>query len=211
MTFFYKNGVPRWRGTGYYYSRFRPGLGTVLVFLTVLSTGLHYLIQHMNYKRDLARVEYIISQAKQAAWGPKMLPVGSRRKVKVNLSGPSRFDEDGNVIGGKSIDMVVESNGDVFMLEADGEQTPINASAATRPSLRNTWSITLVAALLDKMLGRETQPNTAIQAEVGDSDDAELEKPDKPDQERNRNDIKSVKIGPAAQKAGGRRRKATRK
>ncbi len=25
--FFYKNGVPIWRGTGYYYSRFRPGLG----------------------------------------------------------------------------------------------------------------------------------------------------------------------------------------
>ncbi len=25
--FFYKNGVPVWRGTGYYYSRFRPGLG----------------------------------------------------------------------------------------------------------------------------------------------------------------------------------------
>lgn len=24
--FFYKNGVPKWRGTGYYYSRFRPGL-----------------------------------------------------------------------------------------------------------------------------------------------------------------------------------------
>ena len=97
--FFYKNGVPRWRGTGYYYSRFRPGLGvrrqiifyasiltwtaqTVLVFLTVLSTGLHYVIQHMNYKRDLARVEHIIIQAKQAAWGPKMLPVGGRRKVE---------------------------------------------------------------------------------------------------------------------------------
>jgi DnaJ family protein C protein 1 len=25
--FFYKNGVPKWRGTGYYYQRFRPGLG----------------------------------------------------------------------------------------------------------------------------------------------------------------------------------------
>jgi DnaJ homolog subfamily C member 1 len=25
--FFYKNGVPKWRGTGYYYDRFRPGLG----------------------------------------------------------------------------------------------------------------------------------------------------------------------------------------
>jgi hypothetical protein len=61
------------------------------------------------------------------------------------------------------------------------------------------------------MLGRETQPNAAIQveaeAEAGDNDDAELD----PDQEQNRNDIKSVKIGPAAQRAGGRRRKATRK
>lgn len=94
-------------------------------------------------------------------------------------------------------------------MEADGEQTPINASAATPPSLRNTWIIALLAALLDKVLGRETQPNAAIQAEAGaDSDDAELENPD---QERNRNDIKLVKIGPAAQKAGGRRRKATRK
>lgn len=92
-------------------------------------------------------------------------------------------------------------------MEADGEQTPINASAATPPSLRSTWSIALVAALLDKMLGRETQPNAAIQTEA-DSDDAELENPD---QERNRNDIKPVKIGPVAQKAGGRRRKATKK
>jgi hypothetical protein len=93
-------------------------------------------------------------------------------------------------------------------LEADGEQTPIDASAATRPSLRSTWSIALVAALVDKVLGRETQADAAIQAEAGDSDDAELENQD---QERNRNDIKSAKIGPGAQKAGGRRRKATRK
>jgi DnaJ family protein C protein 1 len=92
-------------------------------------------------------------------------------------------------------------------LEADGEQTPINATAATPPSLRSTWFIALLAALLDKMLGRETQPNVGIPADA-DSDDAEIETPD---QERNHN-IKSVKIGAApAQKAGGRRRKATRK
>jgi hypothetical protein len=30
--FFYKNGVPKWRGTDYYYSRFRPGLGVSLDF-----------------------------------------------------------------------------------------------------------------------------------------------------------------------------------
>jgi hypothetical protein len=56
---------------------------TVLVFLTLLSTGLHYVIQRLNYKRDLARVEHILSQAKQAAWGPKMVPTGGRRKVRL--------------------------------------------------------------------------------------------------------------------------------
>ncbi|KAI0304092.1 hypothetical protein BC826DRAFT_212066 [Russula brevipes] len=66
--FFYKNGVPRWRGTGYYYSRFRPGLGTVFVFLTVLSTGLHYLVQRMNYKRDL-RASSIFSVGQSSRHG----------------------------------------------------------------------------------------------------------------------------------------------
>lgn len=33
--FFYKNGVPRWRGTGYYYSRFRPGLGVCSPFFVL--------------------------------------------------------------------------------------------------------------------------------------------------------------------------------
>jgi len=183
----------------------------VLVFLTVLSTGLQYVIRHLNYKRDLARVEYIISQAKLVAWGPKMIPVGGRRKVKVNLGGPSRLDEDGNMILGKSIDMVVESTGDVFMLEADGEQTPINAGAATPPSLRSTWFIALVAALVDKILGRETQPIVEIQAGGSDDEGTDTPELEYPDQERNRNDIKSTKIGPAALKAGGRRRKASRK
>lgn len=34
----------------------------------------------------------------------------------MNLGGSSRVDEDGNVVVGKSIDMVVEINGDVFMV-----------------------------------------------------------------------------------------------
>lgn len=32
--FFYKNGVPKWRGTGYYYSRFRPGLVVCTTIMT---------------------------------------------------------------------------------------------------------------------------------------------------------------------------------
>jgi hypothetical protein len=38
--------------------------------------------------------------------------------VKVNLGGNARLDEDGNMVVGKYIDMLVESNGDVFMVFA---------------------------------------------------------------------------------------------
>ena len=94
-------------------------------------------------------------------------------------------------------------------MEADGEQTPINASAATPPSLRKTWFIALVTSLVNRILGRDTQANVAIQA--GDSDDGTEPELEHPVQERNRNDIKSAKIGAAALKAGGRRRKVSRK
>jgi DnaJ homolog subfamily C member 1 len=95
-------------------------------------------------------------------------------------------------------------------LEADGEQTPINFNAATPPSLRSTWFISLVTSLAGKILEGETQPSAATQ--VADSDDSETGKgtgPDVPepgnaDQEQNRS---AGKIGPAALKAGGRRRK----
>jgi len=211
--FFYKNGVPRWRGTGYYYARFRPGLGTVLVFLTGLTTGLHYVVQRMNYRRDLARIDHILERAKLAAWGPKMIPAGTRKKVKVNLGGPARLDEDGNVVMGKTIDMVVENNGNVFMLEGDGAQTPINADAATPPSLQSTWFIALVVAFIRKVSisKREAEPSGTAHTEG--SEDGEMatgtdsDLPDL-DQEQNGN---SGKIGPVAVKTGGRRRKAARK
>lgn len=88
----------------------------MLVFLVVLTSGLHYLVQRLNYKKDLARIERFVSDARSAAWGPKMIPVEGRRKVKVSLGGQARYDEDGNPINGRSIDMVVEGSGDVFIV-----------------------------------------------------------------------------------------------
>ena len=83
----------------------------------------------MNYTRDLKRVEQVISQAKSAAWGNKLTPGEGQRKVrccrdsfvsamfsrnvpqvKVNLGGAPRFDEDGNIVPGRMVDMVVEGD-----------------------------------------------------------------------------------------------------
>ncbi|KAJ9092488.1 hypothetical protein QFC19_008701 [Naganishia cerealis] len=61
--FFFKNGVPKWRGTGYYYSRFRPSIFHVIVFLVAVSSLIHYLILRVNYRRDQQRIEYFTRAA----------------------------------------------------------------------------------------------------------------------------------------------------
>ncbi|KAI9373315.1 hypothetical protein BJX61DRAFT_387307 [Aspergillus egyptiacus] len=71
--YFVKHGFPTWRGTGYYYSRFRPGLGTVLVGLfLVFGGGAHYAALVLSYKRQRDFVDRYIRQARRAAWGDEL-------------------------------------------------------------------------------------------------------------------------------------------
>ena len=67
---FLRNGFPSWRGTGYYYERFRPGLGSVLVGLfVVIGGGAHYIALYMGYKKQKEFVERYIRHARRTAWG----------------------------------------------------------------------------------------------------------------------------------------------
>ena len=71
--FFLENGFPKWRGTGYYYARFRPGLGTVLVGLFVLGGGgAHYAALYVSWKRQREFVDRYIRHARRAAWGDEI-------------------------------------------------------------------------------------------------------------------------------------------
>jgi curved DNA-binding protein CbpA len=70
---FLKNGFPTWKGTEYYYSRYRPGLGTVLVgCLLVGGGGFHYIALYMSWKRQREFVERYIKFARNAAWGDNL-------------------------------------------------------------------------------------------------------------------------------------------
>ncbi|KAI1082925.1 hypothetical protein F5B20DRAFT_530883 [Whalleya microplaca] len=70
---FMANGFPVWKGTEYYYSRYRPGLGTVLFgVLLVGGGGFHYLALYMNWKRQREFVERYIKFARHAAWGENL-------------------------------------------------------------------------------------------------------------------------------------------
>lgn len=68
--FFLEHGFPTWRGTGYYYSRYRPGLGTVLVGLFLAGGGAaHYFALITGYKRQRDFMERYIRYARKTAWG----------------------------------------------------------------------------------------------------------------------------------------------
>jgi len=70
---FLSNGFPTWKGTGYYYNRYRPGFGTVLagLFLCV-GGGAHYIALYMGWKRQREFVERYIKFARHAAWGENL-------------------------------------------------------------------------------------------------------------------------------------------
>ncbi|EEH19019.2 hypothetical protein PABG_01338 [Paracoccidioides brasiliensis Pb03] len=70
---FMRNGFPTWKGTGYYYSRFRPGLGTVLIGLFIAFGGAaHYGALILSWKRQREFVDRYIRHARRAAWGDEL-------------------------------------------------------------------------------------------------------------------------------------------
>lgn len=67
---FLSNGFPKWRGTGYYYARFRPGLAMVLVGLFTFGGGLvHYGAMYMSWQRQKEFIERYVRNARRSAWG----------------------------------------------------------------------------------------------------------------------------------------------
>lgn len=67
---FLRNGFPAWRGTGYYYERFRPGLGTVLIGLFLFGGGaVHYAALYVSYRRQREFVDRYVRHARRTAWG----------------------------------------------------------------------------------------------------------------------------------------------
>lgn len=70
---FLSNGFPKWKGTGYYYARFRPGLGTVLTGLFIfVGGGGHYITLYMSWNRQQEFVGRYIKFARHAAWGENL-------------------------------------------------------------------------------------------------------------------------------------------
>ncbi|RKF73803.1 putative J domain-containing protein C2E1P5.03 [Golovinomyces cichoracearum] len=67
---FLNYGFPTWKGTGFYYARFRPGLRTVLAGLFVLVGGVgHWIALYLSWKRQREFIIRYIKFARHTAWG----------------------------------------------------------------------------------------------------------------------------------------------
>ncbi len=67
---FLEHGFPVWRGTGYYYARYRPGLGTVLLGLFLAGGGAaHYFALVITYKNQVKLLDSYRKNARKSAWG----------------------------------------------------------------------------------------------------------------------------------------------
>lgn len=96
---FLAHGFPTWKGTGYYYNRYRPGFGTVMFGLFLFGGGaVHYIILYMGWKRQREFVERYIKFARHAAWGNDGLGMGipgvDAQPAAVPAPAPVDDDED---------------------------------------------------------------------------------------------------------------------
>lgn len=145
--YFIDKGFPKWKGTGYYYLRFRPGIFLTLFMLYVVVSAFQYVSMRISRRQDRNRILSLKNELKHLAWGGSYIPPldGSARKVQSAI--------------GK--DFHVSPTGDVSLIEYDenGEMTltlmdenDINAN----PGLRESYFFLLPCGLWNITVGKLT-------------------------------------------------------
>ncbi|KAI9724402.1 MAG: hypothetical protein M1812_000470 [Candelaria pacifica] len=139
---FLRNGFPRWKGTGYYYARFRPGLGSVLFGLFAVFGGAgHYVALYLGWKRQTEFVDRYIRHARRAAWGDT-LGIKGIPGVDGTATPPSSSidrDEGGSAMNRRQRRMQEKDSKKekdtkkIKRPRANGTSTPVDASSAPAP------------------------------------------------------------------------------
>ncbi|KAK9324132.1 hypothetical protein V1517DRAFT_318326 [Lipomyces orientalis] len=138
--FFLQKGFPRWKGTGYYYARFRPGLFTVIIFLYLISSGAHYVILNITANNERARMQRYISECKAQAW-PNGFPPADSSKRKIMY-------ENGKVF-------MVYPDGTVWIVDSESnEEYLLDVNEVELATWRKTILFRLPIWLWDISIGR---------------------------------------------------------
>lgn len=68
---FLKAGFPKWRQNGYFYERYRPGLGAVVVGIVLFTMAIEVGISRLTSGQERAKIERLKMSARLVAWGPR--------------------------------------------------------------------------------------------------------------------------------------------
>ncbi|EFP93992.2 hypothetical protein PGT21_029300 [Puccinia graminis f. sp. tritici] len=199
--FFHDNGVPRWKGTGYMYSRWQPGLGFAVSFVLLVATLMQYGAQHVNYRSEIARIQKFQFAARQAAYkkGEKS-NAGSksqgRKKVKISISKSLSNEQEGNgdesempvpksrqerrrmqQVTGSKVDK--PSNPGWIDMVVEGDDVWIVADDGSELPLvesaaaKPAFQRTFIPAMISRVLGVSTVDSTSPAGNSGTQDGAE--------------------------------------
>ena len=192
---FLRNGFPKWRGTGYYYARFRPGIGSVLFGLYLAAGAVHYFVMTFNAKRQREFLRNIIKEARQAAFGPAQVPglaqaLGEQdstaataaaaasakksKKAKREASSGESTPNRRKVVGPNGKAFMVEASGAVFLLDEteDGTQELLlDPSEVQDAKWANTLLFGLPRSLWNTTFGRFVVKTDAVAADGDDAGD----------------------------------------
>lgn len=109
--YFLKNGFPKWKGSGYFYSRFRPGMIMTLGFLFCVIGLFHYVALKINRNQDYKRIVALKNEIVKNAWNGSLPPAdGSDRVIRHSGNGK---------------DFLVNVAGEVSLMEKDDKGSPI--------------------------------------------------------------------------------------
>lgn len=145
--YFYAKGFPKWKGTGYYYSRFRPGVILTLLVLFIVVSTLQYVSLRINRKQDYKRIAALRDEIKLQAWEGSFIPPldGSTRKVQSATGKEFHVSPTGEV----SL-IEYDSNNNVMLTLMDENDIDIN------PSLKESYFFLIPCGLWNVTLGKLT-------------------------------------------------------
>lgn len=68
---FLTKGFPKWRNNGYFYQRYRPGLGAVVVGVVLFTIAVELVVSRLTSSQERAKIERLKMSARLVAWGPR--------------------------------------------------------------------------------------------------------------------------------------------
>ncbi|CAI5755896.1 unnamed protein product [Candida verbasci] len=138
--YFYTKGFPKWKGTGYYYTKYRPGFILTIFIVFCLISFLHYFALKINRKQAYKRIENLKDEIKLQAWNSKIAPAdGSDRKI-TNQENDQVF--------------LVKNNGSVYLVTDDGDHLIDPNEININPGFKETLLFKLPVKLYNLTIGK---------------------------------------------------------